>query len=158
MPHFSYYFSFVLYLPIELGLIAHCNFFLFNNFLLQVPQTSQDLAAQAKGMSRRAKQIRREIQLVEACRNCLIFPIEQYMFTIEKIRSGMGPSLRYFKCVFCSMCFFKPQHLCVILICLLTFTFFTHIFSFMQKSTLMQKFTLMLILFSSKKLTFFPIS
>ena len=133
-------------------------FFLFSNFLLQVPQTSQDLAAQAKGMSIRAKQIRREIQLVEACRNCLSFPIEQYMFTIEKIRSGMGPSLRYFKCVFCSMCFLKPQHLCVILICLLTFTLFTHIFSFMQKSTLMQKFTLMLILFSSKNSLFSPLA
>ena len=80
-----------------------------NNLLLQVPQTSQDLAANAKGMSRRAKQIRREIQLVEACRNCLSFPIEQYMFVIEKIRSGMRPSLRYFKCVYLLQFFCKTS-------------------------------------------------
>ena len=80
-----------------------------NNLLLQVPQTSQDLAANAKGMSRRAKQIRREIQLVEACRNCLSFPIEQYLFVIEKIRSGMRPSLRYFKCVYLLQFFCKTS-------------------------------------------------
>ena len=34
---------------------------------------------------------------------------EQYMFVIEKIRSGMRPSLRYFKCVYLLQFFCKTS-------------------------------------------------